>query len=910
MADEDGDPEFTFSSYEDADHFIEEYEIESGYRHVKQKSKRTQETDITSIGEHKLLLVDKSQKGPTIGSECVFVVVGTELRECMHGMKRQKRKEKEHIDHDYRKSRTRAQDTKKMGCQAKIYIKTILKFPDYKFPEVDTKHNRTLITKRLKQEFSSTTRKVIQVIVKVVGEHSYHDIGEAADFNQPLDKRVVSFIKKKVSDGIRNVDEVMSRVNDLDAVSKSRLTNRRFHPARKMVYNIMYNEINSVKYVKDDQVNTGLYLEEKRKNKDDSVFFRPSSDPETDTEDLSSLLFVYQSKFQKNILQKYRKEVAILDATYNTTKFELPLYMVAVQTNSGFVVVGSFIVGRDTKLQVEEALGMIKSWNPTWSPRYFLMDYILREIGALENTFKGVQVFLCQFHIIQAWKNWLSSNKDLSKDQKETLLETLRAICNSSSEETYSEQVSTLKDTELYRNNKRLRGWLEARWFPEHKRWVDYNREEMTLRNDTTNGLEVQHRLFKENFLKKYGFGGSLQSVVEVLIEKYCPAMEIRYKEKNAKASSTSKLYSDNVPEFLRNRPSDFVKHCLQRMPPKVAVLDQSNVSFDSPERCQLRSPDSDITYSLSFVNMMPVCSCLDFKKKHWPCKHLLGVMLNFPDYSWESLNAVYTGQNCFSLDQSLTNEDIEIETSSQPLHADSEDTEESFLNMQKKCLLLIPEIQNNIYCVNNIEILQETHSKLNSLNTFLMKNIPKLNRLPLRKNRQRKIRKIKRLTGKKTEKFKTHAEKGIKKKAKSTEVSQIDVAKVSQIDAANESNLDQQCRRALQEIWEGPGSDEPVVQIGPFTVTKASLHYLKSTLSDELIDAYLSLLVKGSDILHINCVVATAIFTGNSSMHSFLTNTVLGIHDTCICAVNEGGVHWVLVQFLSWKADRGYRRI
>lgn len=39
-----------------------------------------------------------------------------------------------------------------------------------------------------------------------------------------------------------------------------------------------------------------------------------------------------------------------------------------------------------------------------------------------------------------------------------------------------------------------------------------------------------------------------------------------------------------------------------------------------------------------------------------------------------------------------------------------------------------------------------------------------------------------------------------------------------------------------LEEIWECPGSDEPVIQIGPYTLTRNSLHYLKTTLSDEVI--------------------------------------------------------------------------
>lgn len=88
-------------------------------------------------------------------------------------------------------------------------------------------------------------------------------------------------------------------------------------------------------------------------------------------------------------MKKYGKEVAVLGATYNTTKFELLLYMLAVRTNAGFVVVGTFIIGRDTKAQIAAALRIIRSWVPCWCPQYFLTDYDLREIGALGEVFEG-----------------------------------------------------------------------------------------------------------------------------------------------------------------------------------------------------------------------------------------------------------------------------------------------------------------------------------------------------------------------------------------------------------------------------------------------------------------------------------------------------------------------------------------
>ena len=47
----------------------------------------------------------------------------------------------------------------------------------------------------------------------------------------------------------------------------------------------------------------------------------------------------------------------------------------------------------------------------------------------------------------------------------------------------------------------------------------------------------------------------------------------------------------------------------------------------------------------------------------------------------------------------------------------------------------------------------------------------------------------------------------------------------------------------------------------------------------------------------HVCCTTATEIFcTGDGARHGYLRNTVLNRFDKLLCAVNEGGDHWVLV--------------
>ena len=80
------------------------------------------------------------------------------------------------------------------------------------------------------------------------------------------------------------------------------------------------------------------------------------------------LLFVHQIKFQKRMLKRYGNSICLLDGTYKTTKFSLPLYFVVVKTNVNYQVAVSFAVQDETTAAITEVLRIIKGWTPEWDP--------------------------------------------------------------------------------------------------------------------------------------------------------------------------------------------------------------------------------------------------------------------------------------------------------------------------------------------------------------------------------------------------------------------------------------------------------------------------------------------------------------------------------------------------------------
>ena len=107
----------------------------------------------------------------------------------------------------------------------------------------------------------------------------------------------------------------------------------------------------------------------------------------------NSLLFVYQSKWQGRLLQKYRNELSFLDATYKTTRYGLPLFFLVVKTNAYYQIVGTFVCKGESTENITEVLNIIKDWNPGWKPLYFMTYYSDEEITSIETLFQGNSIY-------------------------------------------------------------------------------------------------------------------------------------------------------------------------------------------------------------------------------------------------------------------------------------------------------------------------------------------------------------------------------------------------------------------------------------------------------------------------------------------------------------------------------------
>lgn len=93
-------------------------------------------------------------------------------------------------------------------------------------------------------------------------------------------------------------------------------------------------------------------------------------------------------------LKEIWKWDCLLDATYRTTKYSLPLYFLCVRSNANYMTVTTFILETEDSFSIQEALSIIKAWNPDWKPAHFMCDYAEEEISAIESVFTEAFVYL------------------------------------------------------------------------------------------------------------------------------------------------------------------------------------------------------------------------------------------------------------------------------------------------------------------------------------------------------------------------------------------------------------------------------------------------------------------------------------------------------------------------------------
>ena len=133
---------------------------------------------------------------------------------------------------------------------------------------------------------------------------------------------------------------------------------RAYYPTIEDIRNHINKAKKSMQFSVIDQENALKMMEQWFKDSPNSLYkFRPykphcnkamndevenTSGSQFDTDE--TLLWVHQEPWQQQLMVKYGNVISLMDATYKTTRYDLPLFFICVRTNAGYCVVAEFIV--------------------------------------------------------------------------------------------------------------------------------------------------------------------------------------------------------------------------------------------------------------------------------------------------------------------------------------------------------------------------------------------------------------------------------------------------------------------------------------------------------------------------------------------------------------------------------------
>lgn len=136
--------------------------------------------------------------------------------------------------------------------------------------------------------------------------------------------------------------------------------------------------------------------------------------------------------------------------------------------------------------------------------------------------------------------------------------------------------------------------------------------------------------------------------------------------EKNTRAHSLYRGYSNQIPEYLQDRPK-YVVDMAREKETLAQDIPVGHVKYISDGVFQVKSQEAkDEWYGVEFGNEdnPPHCECKFWCRNHLPCKHLFAIFRHYPEWGWDKLPLHYTQSPRLTLDEAVIGQNGKAVTS------------------------------------------------------------------------------------------------------------------------------------------------------------------------------------------------------------------------------------------------------
>ncbi|XP_064623605.1 pneumococcal serine-rich repeat protein-like isoform X2 [Lineus longissimus] len=623
---------------------------------------------------------------------CPFFNLGSKRWGCHLGKQQTKSKR-----YDPAGVNVRRRNTKKVDCPVVIWVKHIMKFPQFKITDqqhthVD-KYRKNVAVKKVRQLLESAQDLKGQCVhefymnIPQAEDHKGHPIsGITAGFRHQLEPRVVAVMNDAIRLGVNRVSHINNIIysfvkKEFFPKKKPDKMDKRFFPTKVDVRNYLarFNMSNT------DKQNTENFVSKWQQNIiEDFIYFRPHyvnleipyiphpkacfknilDIPDLDrmrrnvANDTSApLLFCYQSVWQKRLMSLHGNQMTFLNPAHLALPCEYPLYFLVVLTNVGFLIVGVIILEKSSPELLQEALSVFRNWNPGWKPSTFMVGSDEDDASAIQAVFKekGIRLHINKDHREKAWRAWQDDASD-GIENKGEIIEMMREIATSPSREKLKKALETLHESEAWKGDALLRHWFTETWENRIKQWTTvYLEKTLDLMMNVCCIKDSMTELLVHKPIRPYRSDTLLEMITQ-LLKSYLPKSYIKYTKMNVDTPvDMTKMRA--LPEFLRNSPAATVVG-----ESVTSVATSSNwlsmglfiVSKTEPGMITVEIiAGQREEVRLGNAEKFPSCTCAAWNASRLPCIHFFSVVRCVPSVNWESFSPLYRDCLLFQTDYS-----------------------------------------------------------------------------------------------------------------------------------------------------------------------------------------------------------------------------------------------------------------
>ncbi|KAL4224438.1 hypothetical protein ACF0H5_017890 [Mactra antiquata] len=166
-----------FGSTEEADEFIRNHELSENQKFFIKRKRTHNSPDVACVSKCNIRW-DFNLASGVYCDGIPYMIIADQIRVCQYGPpKKQEDAPDSDEEENWRKRKKRV--NKKVNCPAKIWTKTIMKFPEYKADVFDggvRKCDRKRLSMKLKREFDDETQRFLMVFVQILNTHDHEGL--------------------------------------------------------------------------------------------------------------------------------------------------------------------------------------------------------------------------------------------------------------------------------------------------------------------------------------------------------------------------------------------------------------------------------------------------------------------------------------------------------------------------------------------------------------------------------------------------------------------------------------------------------------------------------------------------------------------------------------------------------------